>query len=116
MTAVPSPASDFVHAADLAEARAELVETRADLAEARYTIENLETALRTSREIGIAIGILMATRKLNRDQAFGLLRTASQHHHVKVRDLAEGVIFTGTIDVVNDGVEPTPPRCPSTGR
>ena len=39
------------HAATLAEARVEL-------AEARDMIENLEIALRTSREIGIAIGIL----------------------------------------------------------
>lgn len=61
----------------------------------------------------------MATRKITHDQAFGLLRTASQHHHVK-RDVAEGVIFTGTVDMDNDDVEPTPcvgpSRWPSGGR
>lgn len=113
MTAAPNHRSDLVRAAELAEALAEL-------AEARDMIANLEIALESSREIGTAIGILMATRKVTHDQAFGLLRTASQHQHVKLRDVAEGVIFTGTVDMDNDDVESTPrdgpSRWPSDGR
>jgi hypothetical protein len=38
------------------------------------------------------------TRKLTtRQQAFDLLRIASQHSHIKLHDLAEYVIDTGTL-------------------
>ncbi len=56
-------------------------------------------ALDTSRNIGTAIGILMATHRLTQDQAFLLLRVASQHTHRKVHDLARDVIDTGTLDI-----------------
>ncbi|PZS33299.1 MAG: hypothetical protein DLM58_08130, partial [Pseudonocardiales bacterium] len=39
---------------------------------------NLEEALATNREIGQAIGILMATDHVTAEQAFETLRTASQ--------------------------------------
>lgn len=58
---------------------------------------NLERALVSSRRIGMALGILMYQHRLTDEQAFALLRRHSQHHHVKVRDLAETVIFTGTL-------------------
>jgi len=54
--------------------------------------ENLEIALHTSRRIGIAVGVLMATRNLDEDQAFALLVTTSQRVNRKVRDLAEAII------------------------
>jgi AmiR/NasT family two-component response regulator len=40
--------------------------------------ENLTVALQSSREIGIAIDVLMATFKLAREEAFDLLRITSQ--------------------------------------
>jgi DNA-binding response OmpR family regulator len=63
---------------------------------------NLERALASNRQIGAAMGILMARHRLTDDQAFDMLRKASQHRHVKLRDVAEEVTMTGEIsDVVN---------------
>jgi ANTAR domain-containing protein/GAF domain-containing protein len=59
--------------------------------------ENLEKALRTSREIGTAVGVLMATHKLTREQAFDLLRIASQNSNRKLADIAVEVVDTGTV-------------------
>ena len=58
---------------------------------------NLETALASSREIGMALGILMAHRKITNEAAFDLLRTASQNLHRKLRDVASEVMETGTL-------------------
>jgi hypothetical protein len=60
---------------------------------------NLEEALATNREIGQAIGILMATDHLTAEQAFERLRTASQHSHRKLRDIAADVAETGVLTV-----------------
>jgi hypothetical protein len=58
---------------------------------------NLETALQSSREIGMALGILMAHRKITHEHAFDLLRSASQNLHRKLRDVAAEVMETGTL-------------------
>ena len=58
---------------------------------------NLERALSSNRQIGAAMGILMARFKLTDDQAFDLLRKTSQHLHRKLRDIAEEVTLTGEL-------------------
>ena len=63
---------------------------------------NFETALSSSRQIGTAMGILMAQRKVSSDEAFALLRTASQHLNRKLRDIAAEVEETG--ELPSDGV------------
>lgn len=68
-----------------------------DLREQRSRAANLEEALATNREIGQAIGILMATEHLTAEQAFDVLRTASQHSHRKLRAIAADVVETGTL-------------------
>lgn len=60
-------------------------------------IDNLERALETNREIGIAIGILMALQRITREQAFEQLRHASQVRHRKLADIARDVVDTGTL-------------------
>jgi hypothetical protein len=60
---------------------------------------HLETALITSREIGMAMGIIMAQHKLTGDSAFDLLRRISQHSHRKLRDVALTVADTGAVDL-----------------
>jgi hypothetical protein len=60
-------------------------------------VMNLRRALEHSRDIGAAIGILMATRKVTRDGAFDLLRVASQNSNVKLRLLALEVVEQGCI-------------------
>ncbi len=63
----------------------------------RVRTANLEEALATNREIGQAIGILMATDQITADQAFEQLRSASQHLHRKLREIAADVVQTGTL-------------------
>jgi GAF domain-containing protein len=72
----------------------------------RESNENLRQALETSRDIGAAMGILMATKLLTKEQAFDLLRIESQHSHRKLRDVALDVTETGVLP----GMVDTPKR------
>lgn len=72
-------------------------------------VVNLEQALETSRTIGAAIGIVMLARKITPDQAFDVLRNASQRMHVKIRELAQLVTETGELPQI----APVAPRRPS---
>jgi hypothetical protein len=60
--------------------------------------ESLERALRTSRRIGMALGILMATTQATPDDAWELLSRESMNRNIRVSTLAEQVITTGTFD------------------
>lgn len=60
-------------------------------------IANLEIALRSSRQIGIAMGVLMARGLSTPDQAFDQLSRASQHLNRKLRDVAAHVALTGEL-------------------
>ncbi|WP_295697887.1 ANTAR domain-containing protein [Lapillicoccus sp.] len=84
--------------------------TQASLAISRAKVENLEKALATSREIGTAIGVLMSSSKLTREQAFGLLRVASQESNRRLREVAAEVVDTGTLGPAR------PARAPRTAR
>jgi uncharacterized coiled-coil protein SlyX len=64
----------------------------------RSTIANLEAALITCRRIGAAMGIVMSTAKVTEDGAFDLLRQTSQRQHRKLREVAEKILRTGTLD------------------
>lgn len=68
---------------------------RLDAAESRAL--QLETALAHSRDIGAAIGILMALRRVTREQAFDVLRRASMARNVKLHVLALEVVETGAL-------------------
>jgi len=61
------------------------------------TVHNLRRALETNREIGVAMGILMARDLLTKDQAFAALRTASQNLNVKLVEIAGQVTETGEV-------------------
>lgn len=65
--------------------------------EAREKARNLELALRTSQEIGMAIGIIMERLKVREEPAFDVLRTVSQARQVKIRELAARVVMTGEV-------------------
>jgi ANTAR domain/GAF domain len=64
---------------------------------ARERANNLEVALRSSREIGIAIGVLMAAHKTTRERGFDMLRIVSQATHRKLADIASEVADTGAL-------------------
>ena len=71
-------------------------------------IENLETALETSRQIGVAIGILMARQLVTYERAFAQLVEASQYLNRKVRDVAVDVRETGQLPERRGREEPGP--------
>jgi hypothetical protein len=75
----------------------------------RSTLQNLSRDLEESRlsrdVIGQAKGVLMERLKLTPEDAFDLLRRASQHLNIKLRDVARGVAETGEL-----GVKNLPPR------
>lgn len=66
-------------------------------ATARERNVELTEALRTSRLIGTALGIVMANRRLTPEQAFELLRRCSRRRHRKVRELAAEIVATGEV-------------------
>lgn len=60
-------------------------------------LENLHGALASRQVIGRAEGILMQREVITGDQAFDLLRRASQHLNIKLREVAQYVVDTGEI-------------------
>lgn len=60
-------------------------------------VGQLQTSLQTSRQIGTAMGILMARDLVTSEEAFALLRKASQHLNRKLKDVAAEVEFTGVL-------------------
>ncbi len=72
-----------------------------ELEQARDKVNHLGVALESNRRIGQALGILMATYKLTDECAFDLLRGVSQHTHRKLRDIADEVCTTGTLDLTD---------------
>ena len=100
--------------ADAADRRSDAADARADEMEARARVDRdmiselqaegvlsrehiaqLEQALKSSRTIGAAIGLIMATRQVREEEAFQILKTASQNSNRKLRDLAEELVTAG---------------------
>ena len=78
---------------------------RAVLAEEKAA--NLTKALTSNRRIGMAMGVLMASHKVTEDDAFTLLRLASQNTNRKLVDIAQDVIDTGTLELPAPTSSPT---------
>jgi hypothetical protein len=57
--------------------------------------DNLRSALLTRELIGQAKGILMERERVTADQAFDILRQASQHLNVKLHEIAQRLVDTG---------------------
>ena len=62
-------------------------------------VRNLERALASNRQIGVAMGVLMHQHRLTQDQAFDVLRAASQDSNRKLADIAVDVVETGTLSI-----------------
>jgi hypothetical protein len=56
---------------------------------------NFHAALVTRELIGQAQGILMERERITADQAFGILRQASQHLNIKLLEVAQNLVDTG---------------------
>jgi len=67
---------------------------------------NLEAALLTREIIGQAQGILMERERITADQAFVILRRASQHLNIKLHDVAQALVEPGSDPILFRGVEP----------
>lgn len=66
---------------------------------ARGRAINLMQALESNREIGVAMGILMQRHRITREQAFDVLRVASQNSNRKLSAVAGEVADTGILEV-----------------
>lgn len=63
----------------------------------RDRTDNLQAALISRELIGQAQGILMERERVTADQAFDLLRRSSQRLNVKLRDVAQELVDTGSV-------------------
>jgi|HubBroStandDraft_1064217.scaffolds.fasta_scaffold84639_1 hypothetical protein len=60
-------------------------------------VADLHKALASREVIGQAEGILIERERITPDQAFGVLRRASQHLNIKLREVAQYVVDTGEV-------------------
>jgi GAF domain-containing protein len=60
-------------------------------------LEDLRGALASRAVIGQAEGILIERERITADQAFGVLRRASQHLNIKLREVAQHLVDTGEV-------------------
>lgn len=81
------------------------------LAERATGVSQLQEALASRSTIDQALGVLMAQNRCTRDEAFGILRRASQNRNIKLRDVAAAIIYRFT----GHQPEPPPPFRPSGG-
>ncbi|WP_337061853.1 GAF and ANTAR domain-containing protein [Kineococcus sp. G2] len=63
----------------------------------RQRADHLAEAVASNRDIGAAVGVLMALRKITREEAMADLRRVSQHANRKLRDVAAEVLETGEL-------------------
>lgn len=66
-----------------------------ELEAANAEVEHLDAALQASREIGMAMGIVMERHRLTPDQAFLVLRQMSRNQNLRLREVAATIVYTG---------------------
>jgi len=85
------------HAGVALAAAGDLADAEAALAIELHHLGNLQGALESRQVIGRAEGILMHREGITADDAFDLLREASQHLNTKLREVAQYVVDTGEV-------------------
>jgi response regulator NasT len=73
----------------------------AELGKLRATEQQLQTALNESREVSMAVGLIMERRRLNRQQAFEALRTTARTQRRKIGEVAEEILSAA--ELLNNG-------------
>ena len=58
----------------------------------RQNAQTLKAGLESNREIGKAMGLMMAFHKITDDEAFAMLRSASQDLNLKLAEVARQVV------------------------
>jgi hypothetical protein len=66
------------------------------------TIESLKSGMTSGQMIGQAIGMLRARQNLSEEEAFDVLRRASQRMNVKLRSVAEQIVTFGDQPATNE--------------
>ncbi|KOG37117.1 GAF and ANTAR domain-containing protein [Streptomyces resistomycificus] len=109
------PPAAFEHT-DLAALRSLAAQATGGIALARRIsdtqefADQLQTAMQSRSVIDQALGVIMGQRRCTAQEAFGILRSASQHRNIKLRDLCTQMITNLT------GESPTLPEFrPSAG-
>ena len=69
-----------------------------DISKLRSSEEHLSTALRQSRDISVAIGMLMERYNTTAETAFEMLRSHARQTRLKTADIAKGVM-AGTLEL-----------------
>lgn len=62
------------------------------LASQRESERDLRAAMESRTVIDLAVGVIMGQNRCSQDEAVGILKTASNHRNVKLRELAEELI------------------------
>jgi GAF domain-containing protein len=86
---------DRAKAVILASLASVALEAAHSLEDEERRIDNLHSALSSREVIGQAQGILMERERIPADQAFDVLRRASQYLNVKLREVAQTLVDTG---------------------
>ena len=73
-----------------------IVYLKDEVANGELGIEHLEAALGSCRRIGAAIGIVMCATKVTEDEAFATISAISQRRNIKLRNIADDIVLTGT--------------------
>ena len=76
--------------------RAMIAYLKNQMTNAELAGEQLEVALKSSRRIGAAVGILMSALKVTEDAAFTSLCKISQKQNRKLRTIADDIVFDRT--------------------
>jgi GAF domain-containing protein len=79
-------------AAQAAVATANALSYSNAIAERAQMAERLDTALKSRATIDQAIGILVEREGIGPEEAFGMLRVASQRLNIKLREVARGIV------------------------
>lgn len=62
------------------------------IADVQEFTHDLQSALESRTVIDQAIGVIMGQQQCTADEAFALLRSASQHRNIKMRDLCADLL------------------------
>jgi|tagenome__1003787_1003787.scaffolds.fasta_scaffold20622170_2 AmiR/NasT family two-component response regulator len=69
-----------------------IAELQRDGVLSREPERQLEEALKSSRTIGAAVGIIMGTRRVSEEVAFDVLKAASSNSNRKLREIAAELV------------------------
>ena len=71
---------------------ASFITVRWSASQERQDAQTLKAGLESNREIGKAMGLMMAFHKITDDEAFEMLRKASQDMNIKLAEVARQVV------------------------